>query len=53
MASATFKGVFPILVTPFDDHGNLDFEFFQQVAEGISIRSLYYAHQHSLNLSEL
>lgn len=28
MASVTFKGVFPILVTPFDDHGNLDLESF-------------------------
>ena len=30
MASVTFKGVFPILVTPFDDHGNLDLESFDR-----------------------
>ncbi len=30
MASITFKGVFPILVTPFDDHGNLDLESFDR-----------------------
>ena len=30
MASVTFKGVFPILVTPFDDHGNLDVESFDR-----------------------
>ena len=31
MASVTFKGVFPILVTPFDDHGNLDLESFDRM----------------------
>ena len=30
MVSVTFKGVFPILVTPFDDHGNLDLESFDR-----------------------
>ena len=30
MASVTFKGVFPILVTPFDDQGNLDLESFDR-----------------------
>ncbi len=30
MASVIFKGVFPILVTPFDDHGNLDLESFDR-----------------------
>ncbi|MXZ09427.1 MAG: dihydrodipicolinate synthase family protein [Gemmatimonadetes bacterium] len=30
MASVTFKGVFPILVTPFDDYGNLDLESFDR-----------------------
>ena len=30
MASVTFKGVFPILVTPFDGHGNLDLESFDR-----------------------
>ena len=31
MASVTFKGVFPILVTPFDDQGNLDLESFDRM----------------------
>lgn len=30
MASVSFKGVFPILITPFDDHGNLDLESFDR-----------------------
>lgn len=30
MASVAFKGVFPILVTPFDDQGNLDLESFDR-----------------------
>ncbi len=30
MASVTFKGVFPILVTPFDNQGNLDLESFDR-----------------------
>ena len=30
MASVTFKGVFPILVTPFDGQGNLDLESFDR-----------------------
>ena len=30
MVSVTFKGVFPILVTPFDDHGTLDLESFDR-----------------------
>lgn len=30
MAFTTFEGVFPILITPFDDHGNLDLKSFDR-----------------------
>ena len=30
MATVTFEGVFPILVTPFDDRGDLDLESFDR-----------------------
>ena len=38
MASVTFKGVFPTLVTPFDDHGNLDLKsLLRKMLPGVDI----------------